>query len=86
MDAMNRILGPSWDAHEVEDSHRTSFVATIVENREFVIRISCQVRDLISIERSMDFSPESAVSHYNTSHLIISFHIHSVILVRPTEE
>jgi len=53
---------------------------------EYFIRIACIVKELVSIERSQDFSPEFTTSTLDQTHLTITYHIHSFVFFRPVKE
>jgi len=86
LDALNLVLGHGWDIQEEEGTHKTCFVATTVNEMEYFVRIACIVKDLVSIERSQDFSPEFTTSTLDQTHLIITYHIHSFVFIRPVKE
>ena len=86
LDALNLVLGHGWDIQEEEGTHKTCFVATTVNEMEYFIRIGCIVKDLVSIERSQDFSPEFTTSILDQTHLTITYHIHSFVFIRPVKE
>ena len=85
LETLNRTLGPAWDTQE-EPDHLTCFVATRVNEMEYFVRLSCCVEDLASIERTKDYSSESTVAHYDRTHIVLSFYIHSMVFHRPTKE
>ena len=85
LETLNRTLGPAWDTQE-EPNHLTCFVATRVNEMEYFVRLSCCVEDLASIERTKDYSSESTVAHYDRTHIVLSFHIHSMVFHRPIKE
>ena len=74
LDALNLVLGHGWDIQEEEGTHKTCFVATTVNEMEYFVRIACIVKDLVSIERSQDFSPEFTTCTLDQTHLTISYH------------
>jgi len=86
LDALNLVLGHGWDIQEEEGTHKTCFVATTVNEMEYFIRIACIVKELVSIERSQDFSPEFTTSTLDQTHLTITYHIHSFVFFRPVKE
>jgi len=86
LDALNLVLGHGWDTQEEKGTHKTCFVATTVNEMEYFVRIACLVKDLISIERSEDYSPEFTTTTLDQTHLSISYHIHSFVFVRPVKE
>jgi len=86
LDALNLVLGHGWDIQEEEGTHKTCFVATTVNEMEYFVRIACIVKDLVSIERSQDFSPEFTTSILDQTHVTITYHIHSFVFFRPVKE
>jgi hypothetical protein len=86
LDILNLILGPGWETHEEVGTHKTCFVATTVNEIEYFVRINCNVRELVSIERSLDYSPDYTVEALDQTHLSMNYRIHSFVFVRPVNE
>jgi len=85
LETVARVLGAGWDVQE-EESHRACFVATRVNEMEYFLRVSCSVKDLVSLERAKDTSADFVASHYDQTHIVFTFHIYSLIFDRPTKE
>lgn len=83
---MNQILGPGWDTHEEVGTHKTCFVATTVNEMEYFVRINCTVKELVSVERSLDYSSDYTLEALDQTHLSLNFHIHSFVFIRPVKE
>jgi hypothetical protein len=86
--ALCQTLGPHWDKHEEEETGLTAFVGTEMksESREYFMRLTCKVENLVSIERDRDYSVPFSRVAYDLTHLVFSFHIHSHVFRRPTKQ